>query len=94
LKLRIGGKEETHSLPRVDGFPYRIEIKNMDYQGDVYSDMPDYYQYLSSPAGNQFDLIPVIEDEGNDAAKGDAVDLRVFCHPIGMDDLASIDDLE
>ena len=91
--IRLGGREETHSLQRVAGFPYRIEIKNMDYAGDaVYSDMPDYYQYLSSPAGNQFDLNPIIEDEGG-AVAGDSVDFKVFCHPIGSDDLGSIDDL-
>ena len=37
--IRIGDREETHSLKRVAGFPYRIEIKNMDYSADaVYSD--------------------------------------------------------
>ena len=94
FKISIGGREETHSLPRVAGLPYRIEIRNMNPSGDgVFSDMPDYYQYLSSPAGNQFDLTPIVEDEGNDTATGPAVDFKVFCHPIGSDDLASIDDL-
>jgi hypothetical protein len=92
--LRVAGKEETHSLPRVAGIPFRIEIKNMDPNGDaVYSDMPDYYQYLSSPAGNQFDLNPIIEEPADNTAAADSVDQKVFCHPIGSDDLASIDDL-
>lgn len=92
--IRIGGKKETHALPRVPGLPYRIEIRNMNPRGDgVFSDMPDYYQYLSSPAGNQFDLTPIIEDEGNDTAQGPAVDFKVFCHPVASDDLSSIDDL-
>jgi hypothetical protein len=92
--IRIGDREEAHSLPRVAGFPYRIEIKNMDPNGDaVYSDMPDYYQYLSSSAGTQFDLMPIIEDDGRVTADGKAIDQKVFCHPIGWDDLASIDDL-
>lgn len=94
FKIRIGGREETHSLQRVAGFPYRIEIKNMDYSGEAeYSDMPDYYQYLSSPAGNQFDLNPIVEDEGDGNAVGKSVDFKVFCHPIASDDLSSIDDL-
>lgn len=92
--IRIGGSEETHSLPRVAGLPYRIEIKNIDPNGDaVVSDMPDYYQYLSSSTGNQFDLMPIAEDEGSDTASEPAVDFKVFCHPIGSDDLSSIDDL-
>jgi hypothetical protein len=92
--IRIGDREETQTLTRVAGFPYRIEIKNMDYSGDaVYSDMPDYYQYLSSPAGNQFDLTPVVEDDGGETASGQSVDQKVFCHPIASDDLSSIDDL-
>src|SRR4029079_10544332 len=41
LTIRIGDSEETHSLERVAGFPYRIEIKNMDYSAAaIYSDMP------------------------------------------------------
>jgi hypothetical protein len=92
--IRIAGKEDTHSLPRVAGFPYRIEIKNMDPNGDaVYSDMPDYYQYLSSPAGNQFDLNPIIEEPADKTVVADSVDQKVFCHPIASDDLSSIDDL-
>lgn len=88
--IRIGGKEEIQKLTRVDGLPFRIEIKNMDYNANaVYSDMPDYYKYLSSPGGKQFDLNPVVEDDG---ASGGAVNQEDFCHPIVWD-LPSIDEL-
>lgn len=89
--IRIGDREETHSLKRVAGLPYRIEIKNMDYSAEaVYSDMPDYYKYLSSPGGKQFDLNPVVEDDGG--ASGGAINQEDFCHPIVWD-LPSIDEL-
>jgi hypothetical protein len=92
--IRVAGKEETHSLPRVAGFPYRIEIRNVDpNSNEIYSDMPDYYQYLSSPAGNQFDLNPIIEEQADKTVAADSVDQKVFCHPIALDDLSSIDDL-
>jgi hypothetical protein len=88
--IRAGVVEETHSLRRVEGLPFRIEFKNMDYSDDaVYSDMDDYYSYASSPDGKQFDLAPVVED---DAAGGGSVNQEEFCHPITMD-LASIDEL-
>jgi hypothetical protein len=89
--IRIGDQEETHSLKRGAGFPYRIEIKNMDYSADaIYSDMPDYYQYLSSTSGKQFDLTPVVEDAG-ETAKGESVSQKDFCHPIVVEDPPSID---
>ncbi|HVQ38856.1 MAG TPA: hypothetical protein VMS31_15060 [Pyrinomonadaceae bacterium] len=91
--IRIGDKEETHSLKRVAGLPFRIEIKNMDYSDNaVYSDMADYYQYLASPNGNQFDFAPIVEQSGENADAG-SVNQMEFCHPIGSDDLGSIDDL-
>jgi hypothetical protein len=91
--IRIGDREETQSLRRVDGLPFRIEIKNMDYnENAVYSDMADYYGYLSSPNGNCFDLIPIFEDAGGETAPGKSVNLKQFCHPIGSD-LPSIDEL-
>ncbi|HWN09512.1 MAG TPA: hypothetical protein VNO50_09645 [Pyrinomonadaceae bacterium] len=90
VAVRIGGQGETHSLKRVAGLPYRIEIKNMDHSPTaVYSDMPDYYNYLSSPDGSQFDLSPIVEDEA-----GGAINQQEFCHPIVVDDPPSIDDLE
>jgi hypothetical protein len=85
--IRIGAQEETHTLKRVDGLPFRIEIKNMDNSANaVYSDMPDYYRYMSSPDGNKFDLTPVVED-----ASGESVNQLEFCHPIVLDDPPSID---
>jgi len=87
--IRIGDKEETHLLQRVDGLPFRIEIKNMDYSDNaVYSDMADYYRYLSSPTGEQVDFAPVLED-----ADGGSVSQMEYCHPIGSDDLSTIDEL-
>jgi hypothetical protein len=92
--IRIGAREEKHSFKRVAGFPYRIEIKNMDYSANaVYSDMPDYYQYLSSPTGKQFDLTPVVEDDGGETASGKSISQKDFCHPIVVEDPPSIDDL-
>jgi hypothetical protein len=89
--IRICAREETQTLQRVDGFPFRIEITNMDHSADaVYSDMPDYYRYLSSPSGKQFDLSPVVEDDGG--ASGGAISQEDFCHPI-VSDLSSIDEL-
>jgi hypothetical protein len=85
-----GGGEETHTLKRVEGLPYRIEFKNMDYSDNaVYSDMEDYYSYVSNPDGRQYDLAPVVEDE---AAEGGAVNQEEYCHPILMN-IPSIDEL-
>jgi len=87
--IRIGDQEETHSLPRVDGLPFRIEIKNMDYNANaIYSDMPDYYKYLASPSGNQFELTPIVED-----ASAQSINQQEFCHPIVVDHPGSIDEL-
>jgi hypothetical protein len=91
--IRIGEQEETHSLKRVEGLPFRIEIKNMDYSANaVYSDMADYYGYLSSPTGKRFDLKPVIEDADGTTASGGSVNQISFCHPI-RSGLTSIDNL-
>lgn len=92
LTIRGGGEEETHLLKRVEGLPFRVEIKNMDYSdAAVYSDMDDYYSYVSDSAGKHFDLAPVVEDEGGTAGGG-AVNQEEFCHPISAD-LSSIDEL-
>lgn len=92
FQLRADGREETHTLRRVEGLPFRVEIKNMDYGANaVYSDMPDYYRYLASPDGNQFDLAPVVEDD--ETADGSSHNQKEFCHPIFTDDLSSIDEL-
>lgn len=83
--IRIGEKEETQTLKRIDGLPFRIEIKNMDYsENAVYSDMADYYTYVTSADGAQFDLAPIVED-GSDV-KGGAVNQTQFCHPVVVDD--------
>lgn len=92
VTLRIAGKEESHSLPRVEGLPCVVKIVNMDQSANaVYSDMPDYYKYVASPTGAEVDLTPVIED-GDQRAKGGAVNQDDFCHPIIVG-LSSIDEL-
>ncbi|HEX7723413.1 MAG TPA: hypothetical protein VF397_14735 [Pyrinomonadaceae bacterium] len=92
VAVRIAGKEETHSLERVEGLPYVVRIVNMDPSANaVYSDMPDYYKYFASPSGVQVDLAPVIED-GEQRAKGGAINQDDFCHPITVD-FSSIDEL-
>lgn len=91
--IRIGSQEETHALRRVAGLPFRIEIKNMDYnENAVYSDMADYYGFLSSPHGNRFDLTPVVEDASGETVGGEAHNQKQFCHPI-VSDWPSIDQL-
>lgn len=91
--IRIGAEEKTHSLKRVEGLPFRIEIKNMDYSDNaVYSDMADYYACLSMPAGKQFDFAPMIEDVGGETSHGGSVNQIRFCHPIVVE-LSSIDEL-
>lgn len=88
--IRIAGRETTHSLKRVEGLPFRIEIKNMDYSDNaVYSDMADYYKFRSCPTGRQFDFTPIVDD---DAAEGGSVNQEEFCHPIFIE-MASIDEL-
>jgi len=62
----------------------RIEMKNMDYSDNaVYSDMPDYYQYVSPADGDRVELTPIVEDDG---AGGGSVNQIEFCHPIVVDD--------
>jgi hypothetical protein len=79
--INVAGREETHSLKRVEGLPFRIEIRNMDHSGSaVYSDMPDYYKYVASAAGDRFELSPIIEAGGNES-----VNTVEFCHPIEID---------
>lgn len=92
--IRIGGNEETQTLERVDGLPFRIEIKNMDYNANaVYSDMPDYYKYLSTADGHRFELSPVVDEDAADSAVGRPINTMDFCHPIVVDDPPSIDQL-
>jgi hypothetical protein len=92
--IHIGDRKETHSLKRIDGLPFRIEIKNMDYsENAVYSDMADYYGYLSCPSGKQFDFAPIIEGADGEITDGGAINQKQFCHPVASDDLPSVDDL-
>jgi hypothetical protein len=92
--IRIGDQEETQSLRRIDGLPFRIQIRNMDYSANaIYSDMPDYYKYLSSSDGQRFELSPVVEDDAADSAVGRPINTMDFCHPIVVDDPVSIDQL-
>ncbi|HEV7397530.1 MAG TPA: hypothetical protein VGN86_13545, partial [Pyrinomonadaceae bacterium] len=86
--------EETHVLKRIENLPFRIEIMNMDPSQDaVFSDLPDYYKYLTPTSGAQFDLQPIIEKDDAEPLHAGSVNMREFCHPIGADDLASIDQL-
>ncbi len=88
FKITIGDKEETHQLKKGD-LPFRIEIKNMDYNEDsVYSDMSDYYKYVSDSSGKFVDLNPI-----KDESAGGAITRRDFCHPI-EGDIHSIEDFE
>ena len=92
VRVGVGGREETHTLRRVEGLPFRIELKNMDYRPDaVYSDMADYYGYLASADGRAFDLAPLSDDDAQ-AADGGSVNHREFCHVV-VADLSSIDQL-
>lgn len=94
FNIRIGDHAETQTLERIDGLPFRIEIKNMDYNADAaYSDMPDYYKYLSSPAGDRFELTPIVEEGEGASAVGKPVNTMDFCHPLVVDHPSSIDDL-
>jgi hypothetical protein len=91
--ISFDGRQETHVLPKIDGIPYRITMTNMNsIDNAVYSDMADYYGYLKSADGTQFDFARVFEDEVEQAA-ADSVNQIEFCHPIADDDLDTIDDL-
>jgi hypothetical protein len=92
FKISVGGREEAHTLRRVEGLPFRVVLTNMDHSpGAVYSDMADYYGYLASPDGRAFDLAPVDEEDAQ-AAGGGSVNYKEFCHPVATD-LQSIDQL-
>jgi hypothetical protein len=95
FSIKNGDAVETHDLVRVNGLPFRIEIKNMDYSEEAeLSDMPEYNKYLANPNGTTYELEPKKIDS---AASGDAVGVKVFCHPGDGNDgggLRSIEDLE
>jgi hypothetical protein len=93
FRISVGGREETHTLKRIEGLPFRVEIKNMDYgENAVYSDMADYYGYIASPDGSRFDFAPLKEEEEGVQAAGGAVNQKEFCHPVASD-ISSIDSL-
>lgn len=90
--IRIAGQETTHSLKRVEGLPFRIEFMNMDYSDNaVYSDMSDYYTFLSGTTGKQFDFTPIVEEADGETG-GVPVNQIEFCHPITIE-FGSIDEL-
>jgi hypothetical protein len=92
--IRFSGREETHSLKRIEGLPFRIEIRNMDYNANaIYSDMPDYYKYVSSTNGQRFELTPIVEEGDAATPAGRPVNTMDFCHPVVVDDPPSIDQL-
>ena len=85
--IRIGDREETHTLQRIEGLPFRIEIKNMDYSDNaVYSDMADYYGYVAPPSGKQVDFTPIVDESQSPRAQGGSVNQLEFCHPVVVDD--------
>jgi len=82
FSIKTDGKEESHTLAKVAGLPFRIEISNMDYNdGANYSDMPDYYKYVSSVSGGRFDLAPIEDAENEYGVHGGGVNGKQFCHP-------------
>jgi hypothetical protein len=94
FKIRIGDREETHSLKRIAGIPHRIEIRNVDPNAEsVYSDMPEYYEYLSSPSGVQVDLSPIVEENNDEIEGSESISQIDFCHPIVVEELETIDNL-
>lgn len=90
FNIKIGEKEDSHSLSR-GNLPYRIEIKNMNYDEDaVMSDMPDYYKYIGGQDEVKYEFSLITDGE----SVGGGVNGRTFCHLIeGGGDFSSIDDL-
>lgn len=92
--IRFGGREETHLLKRIDGLPFRIEIRNMDYNANaVYSDLPDYYKYVASTNSHRFELTPIIEEGDAATPSGRPVNTMDFCHPVVVEDPPTINQL-
>lgn len=77
FKLNIGITENTLSLPKIDGIPYKIEITNVDENPDApLSDLPICYKFLSSNDGMEFDLKPLEQN----TADGKPVRGKQYCH--------------
>lgn len=80
FRIKYDEIDETQILEKISGLPFRIEIKNMDYNENAdFSDLPDYYKYLAVAGGEKFELEPVTEDL---AGIGGGVSGKRFCHPI------------
>ncbi|MCD9186276.1 MAG: hypothetical protein LUM44_07570 [Pyrinomonadaceae bacterium] len=77
FKLKIGTVENTLSLRKIDGIPYKIEITNVDEKPEApLSDLPICYKFLSPTDGMQFDLKALEQD----AAEGKPVRGKQYCH--------------
>jgi hypothetical protein len=88
FNIKIGDRTHSQKLERRRGLPYRIEISNMNFeQNTIFSDMPDYYRYLSSPSGVTYELMPQRETSA-------AISGSMFCHPVEGGDCAPIDEFE
>lgn len=77
FKLKIGTVENTLSLPKIEGIPYKIEITNVDEKPEApLSDLPICYKFLSPTDGMQFDLKALEQN----TADGKPVRGKQYCH--------------
>ena len=91
FKISIDGNEESFNLKQNNGLPYRIEIKNMNYDEDAdISDMPDYYKYVASSDNRQFELDTF--KDSSDSAPAGGITAKRFCHPVRIN-LDSVDSI-
>ncbi len=75
--------DDTQTLSRVVGFPFRIEIENVDHNVNaIYSDMPDYYKFYSSNNGTFFEFEPLKSEVDDIGISGGSINSEAFCHPI------------
>ena len=79
FKISFGGREESHTLKRVEGLPFRIEIKNR-----ITARTPAIATWPPRA--------PINPPAHRAAAQGGSVNQKEFCHPIATD-LDSIDNL-
>lgn len=83
FNIKAGELNDTHTLARVPGLPFRIEITNMDTgENALYSDMPDYYKYFAIGDGTYYEFEPIQDTEGNQSIGGGGVNSEAFCHPV------------
>lgn len=78
VEVKIGGETHTHILPKIDGTPYVIYIKNNAAVSS--SDMP-IYRRLYEAVGNPFDLLTQNEIDAQRGAAG-FITGRDFCSGI------------